>query len=118
MVVAQGEIWWADLGLPVASQPGFRRPVLVLQGDSINQSRISTVICVAITSNLQWADAPGNVQIEPEETGLPKPSVINCTQIVTLDRSQLTERVGTLSASLLRQVMAGMDIIFDRSSAG
>lgn len=114
MVISQGEIWWADLGIPTESGPGFRRPVVVVQGNATNRSRISTVICVVLTSNLNWADAPGNVQVEPSETGLPKSSVVNVSQVVTLDKSQLTERVGALSPSLLRRVMAGIDIVLGR----
>ena len=72
MVISQGEVWWAELGLPVGSAPGFRRPVVVVQGDALNRSRIATVVCVAMTSNLAWADAPGNVLLPAGTTGLPK----------------------------------------------
>lgn len=77
MVIGQGEVWWADLGDPTGSAPGFRRPVAVVQGESFNRSRIATVVCVPLTSNLKWADAPGNVELSTAESGLPKRSVAN-----------------------------------------
>ena len=77
MVITQGDVWWADLGEPAGSEPGFRRPVLVVQGDAFNRSRIATVVCVVLTSQLKWADAPGNVLLSARATGLPKDSVAN-----------------------------------------
>src|SRR5450755_846889 len=97
MVISQGEVWWADLPAPSGSGPGFRRPVVVVQGDAINRSRIATVVCVPLTSNLKWADAPGNVFLTARATGLPKDSVANVSQIVTLDRDLFTELVTKLS---------------------
>ena len=85
MVISQGEIWWADLPAPTGSGPGFRRPVVVVQSDALNQSRISTAICVPLTSNLKWALAPGNVSLSARVTGLPKDSVANVSQIISLD---------------------------------
>lgn len=114
MVITQGEIWWADLGEPTGSGPGFRRPVVIVQGEPFNRSRIATVICVPLTSNLKWADAPGNVSLTARMTGLPKDSVANVSQIVTLDRDVLTERVGKLSARKLNLVLAGIDIVLGR----
>lgn len=113
-MIAQGEIWWADLGEPVGSAPGFRRPVVVVQSDSFNRSRISTVVCVPLTSNLRWADAPGNVALDSAATGLPKESVANVSQVVTLDRTSLTERVGTLPESKLDLVLYGIDVVLGR----
>jgi mRNA interferase MazF len=113
-VIAQGEVWWADLGDPAGSEPGFRRPVVVVQGDAFNASTLRTVVCVALTSNLRWADAPGNVQLGARATGLPRPSVANVSQVVTLDRGTLTERVGRLSASSLELVLAGIDTMLGR----
>jgi len=110
-VIAQGEVWWADLGEPVGSEPGFRRPVVVVQGDAFNRSRIATVVCVALTSNLRWAEAPGNVLLSPRQTGLSKESVANVSQLVTLDRSALTERVGTLPAKKLELVLVGIEVV-------
>jgi mRNA interferase MazF len=114
VVIAQGEIWWADLGEPVGSAPGFRRPVVVVQSDSFNRSRISTVVSVPLTSNLRWADAPGNVALDCAATGLPKESVANVSQIITLDRTSLTERVGTLAESKLDLILYGIDVVLGR----
>jgi mRNA interferase MazF len=105
MVIGQGEVWWADLPEPAGSEPGFRRPVLVVQSDDFNRSRIATVVCVALTSNLKWAVAPGNVLLATRATGLTRDSVANVSQIVTLDRSSLTERIGKLPKSILEVVL-------------
>jgi len=114
VVIAQGEIWWADLGEPQGSEPGFRRPVIVVQADSFNRSRISTVVCVPLTSNMRWADAPGNVALDSSASGLPKDSVANVSQIVTLDRDCLTDRVGTLPEAKLDLVLYGIDVVLGR----
>ncbi len=114
MVVSQGEIWWADSPAPTGSGPGFRRPVVVVQGDALNRSRIGTVVCVPLTSNLRWADAPGNVSLPARLTGLPKDSVANVSQIVTLDRDLLTERVGKLARAKQEAVLSGIDIVLGR----
>jgi len=113
-VIAQGEVWWADLGEPVGSEPGFRRPVVVVQGDSFNRSRIATVVCVALTSTLRWAEAPGNVVLEAKLTGLPNDSVANVSQLVTLDRRALIERVGVLPDDKLELVLFGIDVVLGR----
>ena len=114
MVISQGEIWWADLPDPTGSGPGFRRPVVVVQGDPFNRSKIATVLCVPLTSNPKWADAPGNVLFEARLTGLPKDSVANISQVVALDKSSLTERVGKLSREKSNLVLDGIDIVLDR----
>ncbi len=114
MVIGQGDVCWADLPDPVGSGPGFRRPVLVIQGDAFNRSRIATVVCVPLTSNLKWADAPGNVSLPARSTGLTKDSVANVSQIVTLDRDVLTERVGRISKKQLELVFAGLDLVMGR----
>ena len=114
-MIAQGEVWWADLGEPTGSQPEFRRPVVVVQGDAFNRSSLRTVVCVSLTSNLRWADAPGNVLLPAGATGLPRESVANVSQLVTLDRDALTERVGVLSASSMELVLAGIDVVLGRS---
>lgn len=114
MVIAQGEVWWADLGDPVGSEPGFRRPVVVVQGDAFNASSLGTVVCVVLTSNLKWGEAPGNVALPARATGLPKPSVANVSQLVTIDRTTLTERAGRLSASNLELVLTGIDVVLGR----
>jgi mRNA interferase MazF len=114
VVIAQGEVWWADLGEPAGSEPGFRRPVVVVQGDAFNASSLRTVVCVVLTRNLKWGDAPGNVLLPARATGLPKPSVANVSQIVTIDRTALSERAGRLSASNLELVLAGLDVVLGR----
>ena len=114
VAVACGEIWWADLSEPVGSEPGYRRPVIVVQGDPLNRSRIATVVVVPLTSNLQWADAPGNVLLPSDLTGLSKDSVANVSQILAVDKSVLTERVSKLPQGKLDLVYSGIDIILDR----
>ena len=107
----RGEIWWASLPEPSRSGPGFRRPLLGISANSFNESRISTVIAVVITSNLRLADAPGNVRLPVRGTGLSKPSVANISQIVTVDKSFLTERIGKLAPRLLAEVEHGMRLV-------
>jgi mRNA interferase MazF len=114
VVVSQGEIWWADLADPVGSAPGYRRPVLIIQCDAFNHSRIATVVCVVLTGNVKWANAPGNVLLTSKATGLDRDSVANVSLIVTVDRAQLTECVGKIAQRQLDTVFAGIDIIFGR----
>jgi mRNA interferase MazF len=114
MVISQGDVCWASLEDPIGSSPGFRRPVAVVQGDSFNASRIATTVVVPLTSNLRLAAAPGSVLLSAERTGLPKDSVANASQIVSIDRSLLTERVGRLSESELGLVLAGVDLVLGR----
>jgi len=114
MVISQGDVWWADLPEPIGSGPGLRRPVVVIQGDSINRSKISTVVCVPLTSNLKWANAPGNLRLSERATGLPKESVANVSQILTLDKNVLTERVGKISRSQLQLLLSGIDVVLGR----
>ena len=114
MVIAQGHVYWANLPDPTGSGPGFRRPVFVVQGDGLNGSRIRTIICVPLTRNLRWAQAPGNVLLAARATGLPKDSVANASQIITLDRELLTEEVGRLSKRQLEVILAGIDIVLGR----
>ena len=111
MVVERGQVWWADLDVPEGSEPGFRRPVLVMQSDAFNRSRIRTVIAVALTSNLRLVDAPGNVLIPAKASGLPKDSVANVSQVVTLDKDDLTEVAGRLRGQLLTDVEAGLRLV-------
>jgi mRNA interferase MazF len=113
-VIRQGEVWWADLGEPIGSAPGYRRPVLVVQCDAMNASHISTVVCIPLTSNLKWGDAPGNVVLTARVTGLPKDSVANVSLIVALDKQQLTERVGTIARRRVDLVLAGIDVVLGR----
>jgi mRNA interferase MazF len=114
VVIAQGDVWWAELAEPRGAEPGFRRPVVVVQGDPLNRSRIATVVCVAVTSNLKWAIAPGNVLLPTGQSGLPKDSVANVSQIVTLDRSAFSDHVARLPETLLGLVLAGIDVVLGR----
>jgi mRNA interferase MazF len=114
VVISQGEVWWADVPPPTGSGPGFRRPVVVVQGDALNRSGIATAVCVPLTSNLRWADAPGNVLLTARATHLPKDSVANVSQIVALDKSILTERVGRLSPAKVDLLLSGIDVVLGR----
>ena len=109
----RGEIWWADLPEPTGATPGYRRPVLLIQADAFLQSRIATVIAVIITSNLRIATAPGNVFLRAIESGLAKDSVINVSQIVTLDKHLLDEQIGHVTATTLADVENGIRLVLD-----
>ena len=108
MVVERGQVWWADLDEPVGSEPGFRRPLLIVQDDAFNRSRLRTVVAVVLTSNLRLVDAPGNVLIPAKASGLPKDSVVNVSQIVTIDRDFLSEPTGKVGGMLMKSVDAGL----------
>jgi mRNA interferase MazF len=114
VVIGQGETWWTDLGEPVGSAPGYRRPVVVVQCDALNASRIGTVVCVPLTSNLKWERAPGNVLLSAVATRLPKDSVANVSLIVSLDKRQLVERIGKIPRRQLELVLSGIDVILGR----
>ena len=107
----RGEIWWASLPEPAGSGPGFRRPLLIVSANSFNDSRISTVVAAVITSNLRLADAPGNVRLPVKGTGLTKASVVNVSQIITVDKTFLTERIGRLNPRLLAEVDDGLRLV-------
>ena len=107
----RGEIWWAGLGRPRGSEPGHRRPVLVVQSDDFNRSRLATAVVVAITTNMALAFAPGNVVCRPKSTGLRRPSVINVSQVATVDRRQLTERIGRVPQPTMQQVDDGLRLV-------
>ena len=109
MVISQGEIWWAELPPPTGSEPGYPWPAVVVQSDALNRSKIATVVCVPLTSNLRWADAPGNVLLSTRSTNLPKDSVANVSQIVALDRT-VPERVAKLSRAKLELLLSGIDV--------
>ena len=113
-MISQGDVCWSDLGKPVGSAPGFRRPVVVIQGDAFNRSRIATMVCVPLTSNLKWANAPGNVLLHGRSTGLHRDSVANVSQIATLDRAVLEEPVGRISRKQLALIFAGIDLMLGR----
>ena len=104
----RGEVWWAQLPDPIASEPGFRRPILIIQSNTFNRSRIRTIMAVVLTSNLRLGEAPGNVLIPASEAGLPKDSVANVSQVITVDRAFLTERCGKVPSSLMRMVDEGL----------
>jgi mRNA interferase MazF len=114
VVISQGEIWWADMPAPAGSGPGFRRPVVVVQGDALNRSRIATIICVPLTSNLKWALAPGNIRLSPRVTGLPKESVANVSQIIAIDKELLMARVGKLPLLKLQLLLSGIDVVLGK----
>jgi mRNA interferase MazF len=108
VVIRQGDVYWVDPGAPSGSGPGYRRPYVVVQNNVFNESRIQTVVACALTSNVQRARAPGNVLLKEGEANLGKASVVNVSQIVTVDKSDLVEWIGTLSNQRLRQVLEGI----------
>ena len=107
----RGEIWWASLKAPKGSGPGYRRPVLIVQANSFNESRISTILVVVVTSNLELAQAPGNVRISKTDSSLSKASVVNVSQILTIDRQFLTERVGKLPGRVMERINEGLKMV-------
>ncbi len=111
MVIRQGEIYWVDFGEPVGSEPAYRHPCVVVQNNLFNQSRIRTVVVCALTSNLRRAQAPGNILLEKGEGGLPKRSVVNASQIFTVDKRQLGARIGALSPKRVEQILAGIQLV-------
>ena len=108
MVVSRRDVWWASLAEPRGSEPGFRRPILVVQADAFNRSRLRTVLGVILTSNVRLVAMPGNVLLPARSTGLPKDSVANVTQTVTLDEDYLSRRIGQVSPRLMARVEAGL----------
>jgi mRNA interferase MazF len=116
MVIKRGELWWAHLSEPSASEPGFKRPVLVVQSDQFNKSKISTVIVVVITSNLRLAEAPGNVLLPKTQTKLKKDSVANASQVITVDKEFLTKKIGPLNTNHFNQVLSGLKLVLGLSS--
>ena len=113
MVVTRREVWWADLDDPRGSEPGFARPILVVQADAFNRSRLNTILGVILTSNARLVDMPGNVLLPAKSTGLPVDSVANVTQIVTLDEAYLSRRVGQIPPRLMMRVDAGLRRVLD-----
>jgi mRNA interferase MazF len=116
LVASQGDVFWADLPDPTGSGPGFRRPVVVVQSDALNASRLSTVVVIPLTSNLRWASAPGNVLLRARDIGLPKDSVANASQIFAIDRAILSDRLGRVSRAQLRSILDGIDIVLGHSN--
>ena len=115
-MIRQGDLYWIDLGEPEGSAPGYRHPHVVVQNDVYNESRINTVVVCALSSNLKRASAPGNVELKQGEAGLPKASVVVVSQIFTVDKSQLDERIGTLGEDRVRQILAGIDLVLQPRS--
>jgi len=113
MVINQGDIFWIDLDEPSGSEPGYRHPHVVVQNNVFNSSRINTVVVCALTSNLKRAAAPGNVLLEPKEANLPKQSVVNVSQIFTVDKSQLSAKIGTLSSRRVREILDGIRLLLE-----
>ncbi|HWF55411.1 MAG TPA: type II toxin-antitoxin system PemK/MazF family toxin [Solirubrobacteraceae bacterium] len=116
-MIARGDLWWADLGLPRGSAPALRRPVLVVSADQYNRSRLRTVTVVVVTSTTQLAGIPGNVAVPADISGLPNNSVVNVTQVATIDRGALEERIGALPDWLLTQIDAGLERALGLGSA-
>ena len=110
-MIRRGEIWWASLPEPAGSEPGYRRPVLVIQTKEFNESGLRTVIVLAMTSNLRLAGAPGNVLCRSRDTGLTKESVINVSQAATVNKTRLTQRIGILPSTLMQEVEAGLRLV-------
>ncbi len=113
MVIRQGEVYWVDLGQPVGSGPGYRHPHLVVQNNLFNQSRVNTVVVCALTSNLKRARAPGNVLLRAGEANLPRQSVVNISQLFTVDKTRLGERIGRLPSERLRAVLDGIVLLLE-----
>jgi mRNA interferase MazF len=116
VVIQQGDIYWVDLGEPIGSEPGFRHPHVVVQNDVFNGSRIHTVVVCALTSNLRRAEAPGNVLLTPGEANLSKQSVVNVSQIFTVDKRQLEEKIGSLSTLRVREILDGICLVLEPRS--
>ena len=113
MVINQGDVFWIDLDVPSGSAPGYRHPHVVVQNNLFNRSRINTVVVCALTSNLKRANAPGNVLLSPGEANLQKQSVVNVSQIFTVDKSDLVEKIGTLSPKRVREVLDGIHLLLE-----
>ena len=112
-MISQGDLFWVDLGKPSGSRPGFRRPFVVVQNDVFNRSRLTTVIVCALTSNLRRAEAPGNVMLPRGEGQLAKDSVVNVTQLFTIDKGELTDRIGRLGGDRVADVLRGIRLVLD-----
>jgi mRNA interferase MazF len=113
MVINQGEIYWIDLGDPTGSRPGYRRPHVVVQNNLFNSSRMNTVVVCPVTSNLRRSEAPGNVLLDDGEAGLPKRSVVLVSQMLTVDKSELMEYVGTVSSRRIDQILGGIRLLLE-----
>lgn len=114
-IVSQGEVWWADLGDHPGSAAGYRRPIVILQGDAVNRSRIATAICVPLTSAIKWANAPGNLLLPATATSLDRDSVAQISLVLAVDKACLTDRVGKVSQRQLTQMLSGLDVVLGRT---
>lgn len=115
-MIRQGDLYWVDLGEPSGSAPGYRHPHVVIQNDLFNTSRISTIVVCALTSNLTWADAPGNVRLRKGEGGLPKESVVNVSQVFTIDKVDCVEKIGALAGRRVREIIDGVKLVIEPRS--
>jgi mRNA interferase MazF len=113
MVINQGDVFWIDVGEPSGSEPGYRHPHVVIQNNVFNRSRINTVMVCVLTSNLRRAQAPGNVLLERGEANLPKKSVVNVSQVFTVDKTDLDEKIGTFSYRRVRQILDGISLVIE-----
>jgi len=118
MVIHQGDLYWVDLGTPHGSEPGYRHPHMVVQNNLFNHSKIGTVLICPLISNLKWANAPGNVRLDKDEGNLSKQSVVNVSQVFPVDRSRLTDYIGTLSPKRIRQVVDGIKLVIEPQEPG
>lgn len=110
-MIQQGDVYWIDLGTPIGSEPAYLHPYVVIQNDSLNRSRIQTALVIALSTNLRRATAIGNVLLEPGEANLPEQSVVNVSQIFTVDKALLVEKIGTLSRQRVLEILAGLALI-------
>lgn len=115
MIIRQGDLFWVDFGHPSGSAPGYRHPHLVIQNNLFNQSKINTVVVCALTSNLKRAEAPGNLLLSKGEANLKKQSIVNTSQIVTVDKADLVEKIGTLAPARMKQVIEGIKLLLEPS---
>ena len=111
MVVRRGEVWWASLPEPEGAEPGYRRPVVLVQTDTFNRSNIKTIVCASLTSNLSLSEAPGNIRLSARASGLPKASVVNVSQLVTVDKHFLTDKVKTLDKRTMARIDDGLRLV-------
>ncbi len=111
MVISQGDIYWLDFGEPEGSEPGYRHPFVVIQNDAFNKSKISTAVVCALTSNLKLAAAPGNILVKKGEANLPKASVVNISQVMTVDKSDLQEKIGQLTKKRVEEIVSGFEYL-------
>lgn len=114
MTIKQGDIFWLDLGMPRESEPGYRHPHIVIQNNIFNESKINTVVVCALTSNIKRASAPGNVLLKKGEGNLPKDSAVNISQIITVNKSDLVEKIGSLSPAKVKQIIEGVKLLIEQ----